>query len=111
MTVYVDDARIPAQVGRIRARWSHLFADTPDELHAFAQRLGLRRDWFQPGTPLAGRPSRFWHYDVTDSKRQAAIKLGARPVTWRESVNIIRERDGLPPIGHTPGNPPPDTLF
>jgi hypothetical protein len=30
MAVYVDHARIPAQVGRIRARWSHLSADSQD---------------------------------------------------------------------------------
>ena len=50
MTVYVDDARIPARVGRWDSSWSHLFADTQDELHAFAARLGLRRSWFQDPT-------------------------------------------------------------
>ena len=54
MTVYVDSLRIPATVGRITARWSHLVADSDDELHAFAARLGLRRAWAQyPGTPRA----------------------------------------------------------
>lgn len=43
MTVYVDDMRVPARVGRINARWSHLMADTDEELHEFAARLGLRR--------------------------------------------------------------------
>lgn len=32
MTVYVDDMRRPATVGRISARWSHLTADTREEL-------------------------------------------------------------------------------
>jgi hypothetical protein len=73
MTVYVDDARIPARVGRWDSSWSHLFADTQDELHAFAARLGLRRSWFQDptvtGKPLAAKPgsraAENWHYDVT----------------------------------------------
>ena len=93
MTVYVDDSRIPARVGRLTGRWSHLFADTPDELHAFAARLGLRRAWFQD------KPNGRWHYDVTDSKRTQAIRLGATSVTWRQAVDIIRDRrnrDGEP---------------
>lgn len=88
MTVYVDDSRIAATVGRIRGRWSHLFADTESELHEFAAAIGLRRSWFQ-GAPEHGR---LWHYDVTDSLRQKAIRAGARSVTWRESVAIMRER-------------------
>lgn len=60
MSVYVDDMRRPARVGRISGRWSHLMADSHDELEAFARRLDLRRaiaegldnleDWFE-GTP------------------------------------------------------------
>ena len=73
MAVYVDDARIPARVGRIRARWSHLYADSQDELHAFAASIGLKRAWFQPGKPIGGKPSRLWHYDVTDAMRARAI--------------------------------------
>ena len=95
MTVYVDDARIPATVGRIKARWSHLFADTQYELHEFAQSIGLLRSWFQPGRPVRDKPSRFWHYDVTESKRLEAIRAGAEPVTSRESVAIMNARDGV----------------
>ena len=97
MTVYVDDSAIPATVSNGGARhtsqWSHLFADSQDELHAFAARLGLRRSYFQPGRPLGGKPSPFWHYDVTAGKRMQAIRLGAQPVSWRGSARIIRERE------------------
>ncbi|NKY60429.1 DUF4031 domain-containing protein [Nocardia flavorosea] len=99
MTVYVDDAAISATVGRHTSRWSHLFADTQDELHAFAARLGLRRDWFQPAPSYAkpGSPAtEMWHYDVTAAKRAQAIRLGAQPVTAREGLDIIRARVGLP---------------
>lgn len=93
MTVYVDDSHIPARVGRLTAKWSHLFADTQDELHAFAASIGLKRSWFQAGKPRPdGTPSDLWHYDVTDSKREQAIAAGAKAVTWRESVQIMRER-------------------
>jgi hypothetical protein len=83
MTVYVDDVRIPARVGRISARWSHLMVGPYDdiaELHAFAARIGLRRSWFQ------NKPWPRAHYDVTESKRQQAIAAGAVPVTWREAA-------------------------
>ncbi len=48
----------------------HLFADSEEELHAFAKRLNLKRGWYQ-------RVSRLKHYDLTESKRKRAIKLGA----------------------------------
>lgn len=99
MTVYVDDARIPATVGRLDSAWSHLFADTTEELHAFAQRLGLRRSWFQDpvktGKPKArpgSRASHNWHYDVTESKRRQAVALGAVEVSWRQAAAIIDAR-------------------
>ena len=53
MTVYVDDA-VTLWRGR---RWAHLMADSLDELHAFAARLGLPRHAFQDKTSGA-------HYDV-----------------------------------------------
>jgi hypothetical protein len=82
MSVYVDDSHI-AWRGK---HWSHLQADTPEELHAFAKRLGLKREWFQT-TP--GRPE-LDHYDVTDPIRDKAIKLGATAETWREGAGRLR---------------------
>lgn len=78
MSVYVDDSMI-AWRGK---RWCHLQADTLEELHAFAERLGLKREWFQPGK----QP---WldHYDVTANKRGKAIDLGAISETWREAAH------------------------
>ncbi|GAA4522453.1 hypothetical protein GCM10023191_101690 [Actinoallomurus oryzae] len=92
MTVYVDDARIPATVGTLTANWSHLFADTQAELHEFAAGIGLQRAWFQPGTAYGDRPSPYWNYAVTDNKRRQAIRAGAQSVTAREAVRIIRRR-------------------
>jgi Protein of unknown function (DUF4031) len=82
MTVYVDDAHIEWR-GR---RWSHLQADTPEELHAFAARLGLRRAWFQS---KPGRPHHD-HYDVPAEVRERAIALGAVAETWREGARRRR---------------------
>lgn len=88
MTVYVDDMRMTARVGRLNAKWSHLMADTDDELHEFAARIGLKRSWHQKsGTPIS-------HYDVTDSKRDEALRLGAVPIGYmsRESMDLIARK-------------------
>lgn len=74
MSVYVDNAFIEGDWGK----WNgggHLQADTLEELHTFAESIGLRRSWFQ------GRPNRpeFSHYDLTRPKRDAAILAGAIP--------------------------------
>ncbi len=68
VTVYVDPSRHP--YGRMIM--CHMWADTEAELHAFAERLGLRRAWFQE-PPKA----RWKHYDICRSKRALAVKLGA----------------------------------
>ena len=88
MTVYVDDMQRRARVGRLNAVWSHLTADTDEELHAFAARLGLRRSWHQkPGTAIS-------HYDVTEPKRQLAIRYGAVPIGYMsdEARGLIRRK-------------------
>jgi hypothetical protein len=88
VTVYVDDWRQWARVGPVEARWSHLTADSDEELHAFAARLGLRRAWFQDHHRDVTRH----HYDVTDAVRDEAIAAGATAVTWREGARIRRAR-------------------
>ena len=108
MTVYVDEASILAEVvdektGRkYRSRWCHLFSSEldPGELHVFAVRIGLRREWFQPGK-VPGRPGVADpvrdHYDLTAGKRVAAVAAGAVPVGMAEAVEIWRakrERSG-----------------
>lgn len=96
MSVYVDNARIPAIVGQHTSRWSHLTADDKEELHAFAAQLGLRRSYFQ--TCKANRrrcppeTCPHWHYDVTEGKRQQALRLGAVPMDLRKWSEIIASR-------------------
>jgi hypothetical protein len=47
MTVYVDDMRMPAKVGRINAEWSHLMADSRQELIEFGATIGMQARWLQ----------------------------------------------------------------
>lgn len=66
MTVYFDSL--------------HLATDGPiEELHEFAQGMGLRREWFQ-NKPL--HP----HYDVFGVKVGQAYSHGAFPVSGKELV-------------------------
>ena len=88
MAVYLDDWQQRARLGPVDDRWSHLVADTDDELHAFAARLGMRRAWFQTN---ARRPHQA-HYDVPERSRADALGLGAVPVTWRQVGRMMRDR-------------------
>ena len=73
MSVYVDRCQAAHVAGAPRAKsWCHMIADTPDELHAMASSIGLRREWFQ-----AAPPASFPHYDLTATRRKEAVKLGA----------------------------------
>jgi hypothetical protein len=86
MSVYVDDWRQLATIRSTTSRWSHLTADTTEELHVFARRLGIPARAFQqkPGKP------QFDHYDVPEELRIQAIALGAVALTWREAARLRR---------------------
>jgi hypothetical protein len=88
MTVYLDDWRQPARLGPVDDRWSHLVADSDEELHAFAAQMGMKREWFQH---RVGRPHQA-HYDLPERARHRALALGAVPVTWRQVGRMMRER-------------------
>lgn len=75
MTVYVDNFR--SSFGRMMM--VHMLADTAEELHAMADKIGVQRRWFQGD-----------HYDVCLSKRALAVAAGAREVTPREIVKVRR---------------------
>ena len=62
-----------------------MIADTVEELHAFAKKLGLEREWFQnkKGVP---------HYDITANKRTEAIHKGAIADTKKVAELIKRYR-------------------
>lgn len=79
MTVYVDSAMHP--LGRMLM--SHMMADTLDELHVMADRIGVDRKHFQ-------QHSRHPHYDICKSKRALAVVYGAVPVSTRVMLNAIR---------------------
>ncbi|WP_141454363.1 DUF4031 domain-containing protein [Pseudoxanthomonas sp. z9] len=79
MSVYVDDA-VHLWRGQ---RWAHLMADTLEELHAMAQRLGIPRRAFQNKTSGA-------HYDVTADLREDAIRLGAVAISRHVDRALVK---------------------
>jgi hypothetical protein len=88
VTVLVDDAIWPFD-GR---RWAHLVSDVSyDELHEFAERLGIPRRGFQGD-----------HYDIPASYREEALRLGAVPVGSRELLHRVRGA-GLRRVRHGRG--------
>ena len=54
----------------------HLLTSDIDELHEFARKLGLKREWFQNKSAP--------HYDLTANKRRQAIELGAQEIGFGE---------------------------
>jgi hypothetical protein len=94
MAVYVNKLR----------DWSRLFfgrtapppplfgltADTQDELHAFAAKLGIRRD---PGTPVGPQHALITRsYMLTAGQRDRAVEVGAQVISGREADKMERQR-------------------
>lgn len=91
MTVWVDEIREypPTVKNHHHKKWSHMWADTDEELQAYAKLLGLRRSWYQD--------SDIWylHYDVTPPRRAMAIELGAQFKPAREHAREVLKKKGL----------------
>jgi hypothetical protein len=81
MSVYVDNPIWPYR-GMLMC---HMVADSPEELHAMADRIGMQRKWFQ-SFAKAKRP----HYDISEPKRKLAVQFGAIEVDTGGLVEICR---------------------
>jgi hypothetical protein len=79
--IYVDE--FPPGWGK----WTgggHLLTTDIEELHAMAQRIGLKREWFQDRS--------FPHYDVQRRKRLLALAQGAVPIEIGELPDDVLMR-------------------
>lgn len=84
MAVYVDWLRkTPRTSSWPYTQSCHMLADSVEELHAFAASIGMKREWFHPGsTP---------HYDLTATRQKLAIARGAQRLRTREElVALVR---------------------
>lgn len=79
MPVYLDRSR--NRLGKMVM--CHMIADTLGELHGMAERIGMKREWFQGGS--------FPHYDVSLTRRKTALRLGAIELGRRGFVAKMRE--------------------
>lgn len=78
-----------ARLGRLVL--CHMLADSAEELHAMADRIGVARRWYQPPTlTVVG------HYDIALSKRSRAIAAGAIEISKRQAgaMNMRRRVTG-----------------
>jgi len=76
-----------------------LTADAEDELHAFAARLGIRRD---SGTPVASQQELVTrHYTLTDGEHDRAVVLGAQAITAREADKMARQQAAMRGESHS----------
>lgn len=87
MAVYVDDMKAPYR-GMLMC---HMLADSDEELHAMAARIGVARRWWQSPERTSGS-----HYDICQSKRALAVAAGAIEITLRQAaaMNFRRRATG-----------------
>jgi hypothetical protein len=93
MAVYVDELIAwpqPAKPGAERffgngKESCHLLTDGDmEELHHFAERLGLQRAWFQQEIdPYLG------HYDLTPTLRAIAVEMGAVSMNGIDLIQLL----------------------
>lgn len=82
MSIYVD--HLFTWPGK-RGQWCHMMTDGDvQELHEMAQRIGIKRHWFQ-------NKKRFPHYDLRPVQREFAIKAGAIEVSGVELVRRCKK--------------------
>lgn len=93
MAVYCDE---PVWM-RHHGLSGHLLADTLEELHEFAARLGLDRKLFM-------RDALVPHYQLPAGRRDEAISLGAHPLDRKAFLARARAVQEMPPSG--PANRP-----
>ena len=62
---------------------THLVADTLIELHKFADKIGLKREWFQD--------HQIPHYDIFGCKIKRALEAGVVAATTRELIKMKKK--------------------
>lgn len=82
MAVYVDQpVYTRAGVKKPRVSYAHMVADTLDELHSFAAKIGVKKHFFHKSIAA-------YHYDINDKQHVVAIAHGALEVSSRELLKI-----------------------
>ena len=85
--VYVDNACKP--IGK--AIMCHMIADSTEELHKMAQKLGLRKEWCQGAGTVRE------HFLISLKKRKLALAFGVKEVTYENLALKLASR-ALKPV-------------
>ncbi len=83
MSVYVYVDPLLQATPRSATEGCRLIADSDDELHDIARRLGLRREWFHCKSAIP-------HYELSPNKRKEAVRVGAVELSLHEMAERIR---------------------
>ena len=91
MAVYVDDMHTSLLGKYHTIQVCHMLADSDDELHAMAERIGVDRRWGQSADKGSGS-----HYDLPSSHRDLAVQCGAIEITMQQAaaMNTRRRKTG-----------------
>lgn len=81
MAVYVDYCKNKYQ----RMLMCHMLADSIEELHDMAEKIGVKKKWFQID-------NMFLHYDICQSKRKLAIKNGAIEMNTKDILKKLKSK-------------------
>jgi hypothetical protein len=82
MAVFVDDMR--AKFGRMIM--CHMTADSDEELHAMAARIGMKPEWHQKAGTYKS------HYDISLSKRKLALHFGAKEINRTQLGQMLKQK-------------------
>lgn len=84
--IYVDPMKRTGKTWGAHGQYAsscHLFTNSSiEELHIFAEKIGLKKNWFQDHRLLS-------HYDLTPGRRRKAIEAGAKEVSDSELRDLI----------------------
>lgn len=86
MPIYVDPLMYTGwNLRGTKGKSCHLFTEPGNlaQLHEFASQIGLKRHWFQDESDMP-------HYDLTEKRRKAALKLGAIEWDRTKTVQLLR---------------------
>jgi hypothetical protein len=92
VTVYVY--KLAGQRGKFWAQaypfpWYGLTADTEEELHPFAELIGLYRHFYRPTLSGDKQLPLIGHYDLDQGERDRAVENGARSISTRERKKML----------------------
>jgi hypothetical protein len=93
VTIYVYPLKGQRPIAPIRYAeplWYGMTADSEEELHPFAETIGLYRHFYRP--PDSGVSPGIGHYDLDQAERDRAIAGGARRITRRKLARLLRQR-------------------